>query len=195
MHCQDAKRLMVRGERALSPAEVAALRAHLKECASCSTFKQRCAKPATYEARSCSCSSAPTSGSVSTERIMQAVRQQQRITDQLKDLRAQQQSRMKRLRPTMAAMAAIGFFTLGSIPLLCLAIMILQGDLFVKALTFLNNAIDVLVILAQYIQMGLLLAAHNNLLLFGVAFVVVVMMAMWLRLMRPPHDIPGDRAW
>jgi hypothetical protein len=82
----------------------------------------------------------------------------------------------------------MGFFTLGSIPLLILAITIIQTDLVVKALSLLSSVIDILFVVAQYLQVGLTLVTRNNWLLSGVAFVVVVMMGMWLRLMRPPQE-------
>ncbi len=59
----------------------------------------------------------------------------------------------------------------------------------VNTLTWLSDAVGVLIVLAQYIQAGLLLVTRNNLLLSGLAFVLVVMMAMWLRLMRHPQEV------
>jgi len=46
----------------------------------------------------------------------------------------------------------------------------------------------VLVILAQYVQTALILVTRDNRLLLVVAFVLVVMMGMWLRLMRHPQE-------
>lgn len=119
---------------------------------------------------------------------MQAVLQQSRIIQQLEELHAQQQLRMARLRTIGTLLAAIGFFTLGSLPLLVLAIAIIQTDLVVKALSLLSSSIDILFVIGQYLQLGLTLVTHNNWLLSFVAFSVVVMMGMWLRLMRPPQE-------
>lgn len=127
--------------------------------------------------------------SISTERIMRAVQQQQRITHQIEDLRKQQSTRVEHLRPVGAAVAALGLFTLCSIPLLLLALIIVQTNLAVQVLTFLNSTIDLLMIIAQYIQAGLILVTRNNWLLSGVALAVVIMTAMWLRLMRPPREV------
>ncbi len=127
--------------------------------------------------------------SISTERIMRAVQQQQRITHQIEDLREQQLTRVRRLRPVGAAIAALGLFTLCSIPLLLLALMIVQTDLAVQVLAFLNSTIDLLMIITQYIQAGLILVTRNTWLLSGVALAVVIMTGMWLRLMRPPREI------
>lgn len=207
MRCQDAKRLIIHHENDLALSEAAALQEHLQRCRVCQAFEQRQQQvdvllqthklhESVPESRSVVMENmmAPRiHNSISTERIMRAVQQQQRISRQLEDLRAQQQSRMARLRPMIIAIAAIVFFTLGSIPLLFLAITIVQSNLVVHVLTVLNNAIDVLIILAQYIQAGLILATRNNWLLSGVALVVVVMMAMWLRLMRPPREVPGGQ--
>ena len=130
----------------------------------------------------------PSSG-ISTERIMRAVQQQQRITHQIEDLREQQATRVQRLRPVGAAIVALGLFTLCSIPLLLLALMIVQTDLAVQVLAFLNSTIDLLMIITQYIQAGLILVTRNTWLLSGVALAVVIMTGMWLRLMRPPREV------
>ncbi len=119
---------------------------------------------------------------------MQAVLQQSRIAQQVEELRTQQQLRMARLRTVATLLAAIGFFTLGSLPLLVMAIAIIRTDLVVKALSLLSNVIDILFIIGQYSQIGLTLLMRNNWLLSVVAFFVVVMMGMWLRLMRPPQE-------
>lgn len=120
---------------------------------------------------------------------MRAVQQQQRISRQLEDLRQQQQQRVQRLRPVGAAIAALGLFTLCSIPLLLLAFMIVQTDQAVALLALLNNVIDALMIVAQYIQAGLILVTRNSWLLSGMALLVVIMVAMWLYLMRPPQEL------
>jgi hypothetical protein len=52
----------------------------------------------------------------------------------------------------------------------------------------LSSGIDILFVIIQYSQLGLTLMTHNNWLLSFVAFSVVVMMGMWLRLMRPPQE-------
>jgi hypothetical protein len=119
---------------------------------------------------------------------MLAVQRQKRITQQLEDLHQQQQSRMLRMRGVGAACAAIGFFILSCIPLLLLVMTIIQTDLVVKALLLLEGIIDVLIVLGQYIYTGLTLATRDNRLLSGVAFAVVIMMGMWLRLMRYPGE-------
>jgi hypothetical protein len=126
--------------------------------------------------------------SVSTDKIMLAIQQHQRITEQLEDIRKQQQTRVAQLRSVGAALAAITFFTLSSIPLLLLAVVIIQTDLVVRALAPLNGVIDALIILAGYLQTGVALISRDNWVLSGVAFAVVVMMGMWLRLMRHPQE-------
>lgn len=207
MRCQDAKRLIIHSENDLASSEAAALQEHLRGCSVCRAFEQRQQRVDVLLQTHILHGSASESrtvvtedkmapqvhNNISTERIMQAVQRQQRISRQLEDLHVQQQSRMTRLRPMILTVAAIVFFTLGSIPLLFLAITIVQSNLVVQVLTVLNNAIDVLIILAQYIQAGLILATRNNWLLSGVALVVVVMMAMWLRLMRPPQEVVGGQ--
>jgi len=120
---------------------------------------------------------------------MLAVEEQRRISQQLEDMSSQQQSRVARLRPMGAGLAALVFFTLGSIPLLLLAITIIQSDLVVKAVSSpFTVVIDMLFISGKYLQEGLAWATRNNLLLSAMAFAFVVMMGVWLRLMRYPRE-------
>jgi len=120
---------------------------------------------------------------------MLAIQQQKRITQQLEDIRSQQRSREARLRVVGPLLAAVVVLTLSGLPLLLLAAAVFQPDLMVNTLTWLSDAVGVLIVLAQYIQAGLLLVTRNNLLLSGLAFVLVVMMATWLRLMRHPQEV------
>ncbi len=85
-------------------------------------------------------------------------------------------------------LAAIAFFTLGSIPLLLLALIIIQPDWLVNTISLLGGVVYALIVLAQYLQAGLMFITRDNMLLLGVAFVLVVMMGMWLRLMRHPRE-------
>jgi predicted anti-sigma-YlaC factor YlaD len=186
MRCQEARQwLEDQREDSLAPADASALQEHLRECADCRAFQQ-------YQRHLETVLRAPApriQSRITTDHIMQAIQQQKRITQQLEDIRKRQQSRVERLRSVGAAMAAISFFTLSSIPLLLLAITIIQTDLVLKALTLLNGVIDTLIILSQYLQTGLTVVTRNNWLLSGVAFACVIMMGMWLRLMRQPQEV------
>ncbi len=184
MRCRDAKQWLITQRENLSLSETAAFQEHLKHCPACQAAEQRLRR--IEAALRPSASGVP---GVSTEKIMQAVLQQSRITQQLEQLRTQQQLRMARLRTVGTLLAAIGFFTLGSLPLLILAIAIIQTDLVVKALTLLSSVIDIVFVIGQYFQLGLTLLTRNNWLLSAVAFSIVVMMGMWLRLMRPPQEV------
>ncbi len=194
IRCRDAKQWLTHQRGGDPPEEErTALQEHVQHCSACRVIEQhqkqidallRTSTPHTHE-------HARPRPNVSTEQIMVAVQRQQRISRQLEDIRVQQKSRVERMRPMGTAIAALGFFTLASIPLLLLAITIVQTDLVVEALTVFNNVIDFLLVLAQILQAGIILATRNNWLLSGVAFVVVIMMALWLRLMRPPQEVPG----
>jgi len=85
-------------------------------------------------------------------------------------------------------LAAITFFTLGSIPLLLLALTIVQPDLLDNILSGLSDVVDVFVIITGYLQTILTLITRDNRLLSGLALVLVVMIGMWLRLMRYPQE-------
>ena len=186
MRCRNAKAwLEAQLDGELDPTVASALQEHLKQCAACRSFEQ-------HQHHLHTLLSAPTPGvqraQLSTEHIMQAIQQQSQIIQQIEAIRQQQQLRMERWRTVGAASAALGFFTLSSIPLLVLAITLIQTDLVVQSLSVLTNIIDVFIIIGQYLQTGLTLVTRDNWLLSGVAFAVVVMMGMWLRLMRTPQE-------
>lgn len=190
MRCRDAKTYLA-AQRDNDLADAAALQEHLKLCPECRALEQRQRSLDTL-LDSFGSSTPHTSvkqAHVSTKHIMQAVEQQRQISQQLEDIRVQQQTRVARLRPVGAATAAIVFFTLGSVPLLLLAITLIQTDLVVKAVSSpLNGVIDMLFISGQYLQAQLTWVTRNNLLLSVMAFVFVVMMGVWLRLMRRPRE-------
>jgi len=66
---------------------------------------------------------------------------------------------------------------------------IIQTDFAAKALSLLSGIIDIFIIFAQYIQEELTLLTRNSWLLSVMAFAVVIMMGMWLRLMRYPQEV------
>ena len=185
MRCRDAKLwLAAQRDGDLARPDALALQEHLKHCPACRAYEQRLGYLNTL---------LPTPAprmhpSISTERIMLAVEQRKQISRQLEDIRTQQQTRMARMRVVGAPLAAMALFTLVSIPLLVLALAIVQPDLLEQTLPLLSNVVGVLIVLAEYFQVGLTLITQDNWLLLGVAFVLVVMMGMWLRLMRHPQE-------
>lgn len=193
MRCQDARtKLLAQREGDIKHAEHSDLQEHLGSCPACRAFEL-------YQQRLDLLlhSSAPqqkvptvasTPASPSTASIMQAVQQQRNVSRQLADIRTQQYSRLASWRKVGTSLVALVFFTLGSIPLLILAIAIIQPDLFVQLLGALGNVVDVLVLLSQYLQNGLILMNQYNWVSLGLAFVLVVMLGMWLRLMRHPQE-------
>jgi hypothetical protein len=182
MRCRDARQWL-RGED-LNRQDATAVQEHLQQCAACQDFAQEMEHaPAQVWA-----SATPISSKLTTDRIMQAVQQRRRISQQLEDIRQQQQLRMQRMRAMGAACMALVIFTLSSIPLLLLAALLIRSDIALKGLYFLGGIIDLTIILAQYLQQGLLAVAGNQWLLSGLAFAVVIMMGMWLRLMRTPKE-------
>jgi hypothetical protein len=187
MRCREAKQWLCtqRDGDDLAQAEASMLQDHLMHCAACRAFEQQIGRIETLLNRP---SAPPAQPGMSTNHIMQAIQQQQCMAQQLEDLRLQQRQRFAHWRGIASALAAILFFTLGSIPLLLFAITIIQTDLVVKALASLNGVIDLLIIVAQYLQVGLTLVTRDNWLLSGLAFAVVIMMGMWLRLMRHPQE-------
>ncbi len=185
MRCRDAKVwLTAQRDNDLAQLEVSTLQEHLKDCAACRTHEQLQQRldlvlgTPTYR----------TFTSIPTERIMRAVERQQRITQQLEDLRTQQRTRIARLGIFTPRFAAFTYLTMGLILLSLLALFIFNTDLMVNVLALVSDVIDALVMLAQYLQTGLALAIHDNWLLSAMALVLVIMMGMWLRLMRHPQE-------
>jgi Putative zinc-finger len=191
MRCREAKLwLTARRDGDLAQADAVKLQEHLKECPGCTAYEQRLLgletklteltvpSPHVYE-------------SISTERIMMAVERQRRITAQLEDIRTQQQSRIARLHVVGPTVVAIIFFTFGCVPLLLLAVTVFQPDLLVNLLSLPGDGIDSLIVLAQFLQAGLLLVTRDNWLMSGMALVFVILIGMWLRLMRHPREFQG----
>ena len=185
MRCREAKLwLAAQREGDLARPDALALQEHLKHCPACRAYEQRLGHLNTLLLTP----TPRTHSSISTERIMLAVEQRKQIFRQLEDIHTQQQTRMARMRVVGAPLAALALFTLVSIPLLVLALAIVQPDLLEQTLPPLSNVVGVLIVLAEYFQVGLTLITQDNWLLLGVAFVLVVMMGMWLRLMRHPQE-------
>jgi predicted anti-sigma-YlaC factor YlaD len=191
MRCRNAKEWLgaqrdINNE--LPEAQKVKIKEHLKECAFCRAREQQHRQIETMLVTTTPKVPPIQSASISTNDVMRAIKQQKKISQQVEEIQRQQQIRMARMRTVGAASAALAFFTLSSVPLLFLAITIIQTDLALKTLAFLNDLIEVLIIGGQYLQMGLILVTRDNWLLSGMAFVVVVMMGMWLRLMRAPQE-------
>jgi predicted anti-sigma-YlaC factor YlaD len=187
MRCREAKeKLAAQRDGDLTASDAAALEGHIKICSNCRAFKQNHYN--SIDHLLCETATPRVHRSISTDTIMLAVQHQARISQQLEDIQQQQQKRVEKLKPAGTAFAALGFFTLSTIPLLVLAITIVQTDLIVQALALLNGVIDALIVLAEYLIKGLIVLSRNNWLLSGVGLSVVIMMGMWLRLMRHPQE-------
>src|SRR6516225_3695069 len=175
MRCRDAKFwLTAQRENDLGPPEVTALQEHIKHCSD-----------EQYHKRTDPVLNSPTSRmftSISTERIMQAVERQKRITEQLENLRNQQKTRIARLRIFTPRFATLTYMSMGFISLLLLALLIFNTGIVVNILVSFGGVIDTLVILAQYLQSGLALVFHQGWILSAMALVLVIMIGMWLRL-------------
>lgn len=191
MRCREAKLwLTTRRDGDLAQADAVKLQEHLKECPNCTAYEQHLNGLET-KLTEVTVPSPRVYTSISTERIMMAVERQRRITAQLEDIRTQQQSRIARLHVVGPTVVAIIFFTFGCVPLLLLAVTVFQPDLLVKLLSLPGDGIDSLIVLAQFLQAGLLLVTRDNWLMSGMALVFVILIGMWLRLMRHPREFQG----
>lgn len=195
MRCRDAKQWLAaqRTHEGTSPAnaansdnqDLAAVAEHVQHCPDCRNTHQRQQTVDTLLRTS----SPRVQPYVSTERIMLAIQDRKQVTDQIETLQTQQRSRVARIRPTAFALVALTLLTISSIPLVVIALTIIQPALFVQSLNFVGDGPGILIVLAQYLQAGLTVAARNNWLLSAVAFAVVIMMGIWLRLMRYPQEV------
>lgn len=183
MQCYEAREWLDVRSESHALLQAPALQEHLKGCPACQGFLHH------YQQSAEVVTPPVIRASISTAQIMQAVQLRKHITQQLEQIRCQQHTRMERLRPIGAISLAIGLFTLSSIPLICFAMLILGNDFAGRVLLLLSGIIDIVIIVAQSLQEELILLAHNNWLLPVLAFVVVVMMGMWLRLMRYPQEV------
>ena len=139
MRCRDAK-FWLTAQRVtdLEESEVTALQEHLSNCSGCRTHEQ-------HHQRLDLVLSSPSYRkftSISTERILRAVERQIRITQQLEDLRTQQQTRIARLRILTPRFAAFTYLTIGLISLSLLALLIFNTDLVVNVLASLSGVIE-----------------------------------------------------
>ncbi|HLX55536.1 MAG TPA: hypothetical protein VKR83_00785 [Ktedonobacteraceae bacterium] len=185
MRCRDAKyRLTAQRETESAQSEVVQLQEHLEQCSGCHSFERRQAYLDTLLAPSPS----RMYPSISTERIMQAVERQKRITRQLENIQARQQARLARMGKAGPKIAGLMFLFTGVLTIGLLSLFLFQPDLFMAILSTLGGVIAVFYMLAQYLQAGLTLITSQNWLLSGVALGIVVMMGLWLRLMRYPGE-------
>jgi len=194
MRCSDAK-LWLAAQREHEKAQSAdaadgdnqdllAVKEHIDHCPDCHSVQQRL-----ITVDSLLHTTPRAQPNVSTEQIMLAIQEYKRTDEQIEHLRAQQRSRVAKIRPTAVTLAALTVLIVSSIPLFVIALTIIQPDLFVKSLNLVGDSPGILVVLAQYLQAGLTMVTRNNWLLSAVAFAVVIMMGIWLRLMRHPQEV------
>lgn len=126
---------------------------------------------------------------ISTERIMQAVEQQRRVSQQLEDLRTQQKQRTFLLRTRGLKFICIACCVCGLLVTGFLFLLILQPALLDRTLNALDGSIALLVVIEEQIKLGLSLIPSNQWLVSGAALIVVLMTGLWIRLMRHPQEV------
>jgi hypothetical protein len=125
---------------------------------------------------------------ISTERIMRAVEQQRRISQQLEDLRIRQVQRTVVLRKTGVKLLLILNFCMGLLAGALVLVSIFQPDVLVRLLTWLSDTIAMLIAVADGIRVACSLIPPNSWLFSGAALAIVLLTGMWLRLMRCPQE-------
>jgi hypothetical protein len=126
---------------------------------------------------------------ISTERIMQAVEEQRRVSQQLEDLRLQQKQRTAHLRTIGLKFIGVLWCISGALAGGFVLLLIMQPALLDRTLNSLDDSIALLVLLAEQIRLGLSLIPSSSWLLSAAALAVVLMMGLWIRLMRHPQDV------
>jgi len=125
---------------------------------------------------------------ISTERIMQAVEEHRRVSQQLEDLRFQQKQRTTHLRIMGLKLMGVLWCISGALAGGFVLLLIIQPVLLERTLNSLDDTIAILVMLAEQVKPGLSLVPSNSWLLSVAALAVVLMMGLWIRLMRHPRD-------
>jgi hypothetical protein len=126
---------------------------------------------------------------ISTERIMRAVEQQRRVSQQLEDLQARQQERNAFLRVTVPMLVISIILLLGILIIIFLVLFFFQPELLMRVLGLLSDSIAAFVVVIMHIKAAWALIPENSWLLSTAALAVVLMMGMWLRLMRSPRGV------
>ena len=185
MRCRDAKQqLTAQRETETDQSDVLHLQEHLKRCPGCRSFGRR----QTYLTTLLEPAPVRVYQGISTERIMQAIEREKRISQQLEHIQSRQQARLARISKVGAKIAVFAFLVTGALAAGLFALFLFQPEIFMSLLSTLSGFIDALYALAGYLQAGLTLITSQNWLLSGVALVVVIMMGMLLRLMRYPRE-------
>jgi anti-sigma factor RsiW len=187
MRCRDARAWLAE-EHSDSEAETGRQRsevlAHLAHCPACRHYEQQQQRLKRLLYGNFS----PVSCRISTEQIMQAVYLRQRTTRQLEELHQQQRTRLARLQ-TLSSLFMVSLFILtASIPVLLFLLFFNQPELLVRTLLLLSDAVDAFLVALTYLRLGLSFVSQDNLLLAALAFLLLLLAAVWLRLMRAPQE-------
>jgi hypothetical protein len=125
---------------------------------------------------------------ISTERIMQAVEERRRVSQQLEDLHFQQKQRTAQLRVAGLKLMCVLWYIFGALAGGFILLLIMQPILLDRTLNALDDSIAILIMLIEQAKQGPSLIPASSWLLSITALVVVLMMGLWIRLMRHPQD-------
>jgi hypothetical protein len=188
MDCHEVKRwLATQRDTTCLPAstEREKVGQHLQRCPACRAFEQRLSRLQAGQ-------SSPTPheySSISTERIMRAVEQTRQTTKQLEDMRARQRMRMEQHSSIVIPIVGISFFTLLAVAILLPLVLLAQPDWMANMPQWPSELVYLLMTLVQYLQVASTLATKDTALLVVFSLLLVILMGMWLRLMRPPQQV------
>lgn len=146
--------------------------------------KESCSRRRAEDVQTPAC----TRSSISTERIMQAVEEQRRVSQQLEDLRLRQRQRTALLRTRGLKLIGVLWCLGGVLAGGFILLLLMRPELLDRILNALDGSIALLVVLAEQARLGLAVIPESNWFLSVAALAVVLMMGLWIRLMRHPQD-------
>jgi len=114
MRCRDAKQqLTAQRETEPEQPDVFRLQEHLRRCPGCHSFERR----QTYLHTLLEPAPSRSYSGISTERIMQAIERQKRISQQLEYIQSRQQARLASMEKASPKIAGMAFFVTGALAL------------------------------------------------------------------------------
>jgi membrane-associated PAP2 superfamily phosphatase len=119
---------------------------------------------------------------------MQAVEEQRRVSQQLEDLRQQQQQRTAHLSRAGLKFIVVLWCLWGTLAGAFVLLLFLEPVLLDRTLNSLSDGIAFLIMVGEQVKLELSLIPSSSWLLSVAALAVVLMMGLWIRLMRYPQE-------
>jgi hypothetical protein len=126
---------------------------------------------------------------ISTERIMQAVEQQKRITRELEDLCMHQRASALRMRRTTIRLMVGASGLCGLLALTFILLTLFQPEVLAHLLNLAGSSIALGFAIGEEIKAALAPLPSNSWFFSGVALALVALVSLWVRLMHYPREV------